>query len=144
MPFRPILAPRMMRRTTAAAIGIASAAQILATALHWPGIDCPFVRTFGIPCPGCGLSRACAAMLTGDPHRSLHMHAFAVPVLVGVATLLIAAALPAAAREKIGRTVERVELRTGFVFLLLTALLIYWLGRLLYAPHEFISLIAQH
>ena len=144
LPFRPIVAPLILHRPAAAAIGIASALQIAATALHLPGIDCPMLRVVGIPCPGCGLSRACAAMVKGDPQHSLHMHAFAVPVLIGVALLLVTAALPASARERIGRVVERLESRTGITFMLLSALLLYWLGRLLYAPHEFISLVGHN
>jgi hypothetical protein len=142
--FSPIFAPIILHRPTAAAIGIASAAQVCAAALHLPGIDCPLFRLTGIPCPGCGLSRACAAMLRGEPHHSVKMHAFAVPVLVGVAVLLVAMILPTQVREKVGRAVERAERKTGITSLLLGTLLLYWLARLLYAPHEFISLIGRY
>jgi hypothetical protein len=143
LPFRPIVAPLIAHRGSAAALGIASAAQVAATALHLPGMQCPFQRLTGIPCPGCGLSRACAAMITGDANHSLRMHAFALPVLIGVALLLLAATLPTPARAKLGDAFARLERTTGVTFLLLTALLVYWLGRLLYAPQAFMSLVGQ-
>jgi len=144
LPFRPIVAPLIAHRGSAAAIGLASAAQIIVTILQLPGMQCPLIRLTGVPCPGCGLSRACAAMVTGDPARSLHMHAFALPVLTGVTILLVAACLPTSPRLRMSTAFARLERTTGITFLLLMALLVYWLGRLLYAPHEFMSLVAQH
>jgi hypothetical protein len=35
---------------------------------------CPVAGTFGIPCPGCGLTRATLALLRGDVHAALHFH----------------------------------------------------------------------
>lgn len=35
---------------------------------------CPFVIVTGLPCPGCGLSRACLLFLTGQFSRSLFLH----------------------------------------------------------------------
>jgi hypothetical protein len=79
----------------------------------------------------------------GAPVHSLRMHAFALPVLAGVAILLLAAILPAPARAKFSAVVDRVERTTGVTFLLLAALLVYWLARLLYAPQAFISLVGH-
>ena len=143
LPLRPIVAPLIAHRGTATALGLVSSAQIVLTTLHLPGLPCPFLRVTGIPCPGCGLSRACAAMITGDPQLSLRMHAFALPILIGVATLLLSAVLPAPKRMKMSSSFARFEGTTGLTFVVMAALLIYWLGRLLYAPHEFISLIAH-
>ena len=142
--FRPILAPLIWHRGSAAALGLASAVQVVATVLHLPAMDCPFLGVTGIPCPGCGLSRACAAMVTGAHEQSLRMHAFAVPVLIGVAILIIAAAVPEPTRLKLSLAADRIERATGVTFLLLIALLLYWLGRLLYAPGAFISLVGHN
>jgi hypothetical protein len=44
---------------------------------------CPTALLFGIPCPGCGLTRATVAMLQGDFGAALHLHPLS-PVLVPV------------------------------------------------------------
>lgn len=35
---------------------------------------CPLASSFGIPCPGCGLTRATLALLRGDVRAALHLH----------------------------------------------------------------------
>ncbi|HUG35516.1 MAG TPA: DUF2752 domain-containing protein [Candidatus Limnocylindrales bacterium] len=42
---------------------------------------CPTALFFGLPCPGCGLTRATVAMLQGDFGAALQLHPLA-PVLV--------------------------------------------------------------
>jgi hypothetical protein len=42
---------------------------------------CPSALFFGVPCPGCGLTRATVAMLRGDFAAALHLHPLS-PVLV--------------------------------------------------------------
>lgn len=39
---------------------------------------CLFRRTLGLPCPGCGLTRAFAALAKGDFAASWHLHPFAI------------------------------------------------------------------
>lgn len=43
---------------------------------HLPGLGCPFRALTGIPCPGCFLTRATAAALTGQWSESIELHAF--------------------------------------------------------------------
>ena len=48
---------------------------------------CPPSSVFGIPCPGCGLTRATLAALKGDFHAALHFHPLvfvATPMYFGV------------------------------------------------------------
>jgi hypothetical protein len=40
---------------------------------------CPFAALFGIPCPGCGMTRAVLLMSAGHFAASLRMNALAVP-----------------------------------------------------------------
>ncbi len=53
---------------------------------------CPAAALFGLPCPGCGLTRASLAVLHGDFLAALHFHPL-VFVLAPVYLLLVGAAL---------------------------------------------------
>jgi hypothetical protein len=108
---------------------------------HLPGVVCPMLHVLGVPCPGCGATRACAAMLRGDWHAWLKMHALAPVFLVAVGLFAVASVLPSGAREPLVRRIEAFERRTGVSTLALAALIVYWLARLAIAPHEFIRLM---
>jgi len=45
-----------------------------ALAVHSDFPLCPLAGSFGIPCPGCGLTRATLALLHGDVRGALHFH----------------------------------------------------------------------
>lgn len=48
---------------------------------------CLTAATYGIPCPGCGMTRAAVELLHGDVGGALHFHPLApviVPVYVGI------------------------------------------------------------
>jgi hypothetical protein len=45
---------------------------------------CPFHEAFGLLCPGCGATRALAALLRGNLPEALHLNAF-VTVLIPIA-----------------------------------------------------------
>ena len=46
----------------------------VALAVHVDFPLCPLASAFGIPCPGCGLTRATLALLHGDVRAALHFH----------------------------------------------------------------------
>jgi hypothetical protein len=81
--------------------------------LVWIGIPlCPSRSMFGVPCPGCGLSRATIAMLELDFHRVLEMHPLAPLVAPLVAwwmtsAILTSAGLRSAARWDPGKILPR-------------------------------------
>jgi hypothetical protein len=54
-----------------------------------PGWSCPILAATGVPCPGCGLTRASMQFVRGDFSGSFQTHAFA-PIFL-FALLLIAA-----------------------------------------------------
>jgi len=57
---------------------------VLADLVHFP--LCPLASSFGVPCPGCGLTRATLALLHGDVRAALHFHPLVfllAPLFVG-------------------------------------------------------------
>ena len=116
------------------------AAAVLQTALvafHQPGGPCAFRAATGVPCPGCGLSRAMVALLRGEWRAALAFHAFAPLGAFCALVLAIGALLPAPLRTRLAAHVAAFEERTGIAVWLAAAFLMYWLVRLLYYPHTF-------
>lgn len=70
----------------------------LALGWHFELLPCPWASLFGIPCPGCGLSRAAALLVHGDLQGALRLHPLA-PLLV---PLLLAVSARAAADYVLG------------------------------------------
>jgi hypothetical protein len=88
---------------------------------------CMLRRLLDLPCPGCGMTRAFAALARGDLRAALGFHPWA-PVVVaeaGTAWLLWGAALAGAAPAAFRRLEPR-----GLVAANLIALAALWLGRL--------------
>jgi hypothetical protein len=46
---------------------------------------CPLAGVLGIPCPGCGLTRATLALLHGDFRRAVHLH----PLVLVIAPIFL-------------------------------------------------------
>ncbi|MBD2079206.1 DUF2752 domain-containing protein [Leptolyngbya sp. FACHB-17] len=109
--------------------------------LGLPGWQCPIRYGLGIPCPGCGLSRATLELLHGHFDHALRIHAFA-PIVVGIGGLVLAAiVLPKSTYIKFVSIVDRIERRTGITIVLLSSALIYWLIRLFFFTKEFYQLV---
>ena len=53
---------------------------------------CPMAGVLGVPCPGCGLTRATLALFHGDVRQAMHLH----PLVPVIAPVFIAAVLSAA------------------------------------------------
>jgi hypothetical protein len=109
--------------------------------LGLPGWQCPVRDVLGVPCPGCGLSRAMTALIQGDWQTSLIFHAFAPFFLIALALFACVLLLPQPQSNWLIRQVEFVERRTGVVAILLVGLVFYWLTRLFFFGEAFINLI---
>ena len=71
---------------------LACLAGLVGLAIHTDFPLCPLASSFGIPCPGCGLTRATLALLHGDVRAALHFHPL-VWLLAPVFALFVGAAL---------------------------------------------------
>jgi hypothetical protein len=87
---------------------------------HLPGWSCPLRALTGIPCPGCFLSRATAAALTGQLQESVELHAFGPPL----ALALLAWTAVSLRRRTLQPLPPRLLAAAA------AALLLYWLLRL--------------
>jgi hypothetical protein len=89
-------------------------------------IVCAFRRLTGIPCPGCGLTRAMAALARGQLVLALHFHPFAPLVLAEAGALWagIGASLLGRPWELPPRFLERVVIWQTAAFVVL------WFARL--------------
>jgi hypothetical protein len=109
--------------------------------LGLPSWDCPFFKLTGIPCPGCGLSRACLLLLRGEVRASIKFHAFAPIFLVLISILIIGTLLPRSLNESLVHKAETLERQSGLTIIILGGLILYWLARLLFFPTVFARLI---
>jgi len=106
-----------------------------------PGWQCPIFQATGIPCPGCGLSRAIIILLSGDWQRALQLHIFAPVVLLVTLVSFIVTFLPEGRRQWTIKKIEQIEMKTGVSFVILVSIVLYWVIRLIVSPAHFIELI---
>ena len=137
----PLLASLMADRRIGWAVLGASAAQAGLMAMDLPGWPCPFRHGIGLPCPGCGLSRAVGALFQADWKMAFEYHAFAPLIVLALTILITASLMPNRQRAVIIQTVERIERRAGLSALLLLAMMAYWFVRLTVFHEVFIGLI---
>lgn len=138
----PILAPLLKNRAVCLAVTGASVLHLSLVLSGLPSWQSPLHAVFGLPDPGCGLSRAIVALLRGNWQVSLTFHAFAPLFVIALALIAASAVLPSWPRDNIAAWVEGLERRTGLTAILLIGLVIYWLARLLIWREAFINLIA--
>lgn len=115
-------------------LGVGAAGAALFFAAGWIGLPsgpgytvCAFRRITGIPCPGCGLTRAMAALARGELLLALHFHPFA-PLVLAEAAALWAAVGNAIARQR--PLVLPSGLMERIVIWQTAAFLVLWVGRL--------------
>lgn len=139
--YTPILASVVQNRMAGWMIVGAAGLQAGLVGLGWPGWPCPFLHITGLPCPGCGLSRAIMLLLHGEWRASLELHAFASIFVTALLLVAWATILPQQQRSWLIGRFEMVERRTGITAILLISLMLYWLIRLLVFPDVFINVV---
>ncbi len=139
--FSPVLGPILHDRRLSSIISGAAVLQVLLASLHLSGWPCPFFHTLGIPCPGCGMTRATLFLIQGEWQQAFTMHAFAPVAIAALALIIFCTLSPRAQAERIANRAEFLERYTGLTTLLLGGLILYWLARLIILRAAFARLI---
>ena len=92
--------------------------------------QCPMHQAFGLPCPGCGMTRAFEAGLYGRIEQVLSYHPLSPLMMLLLVLLLLAAVLPERPRQTMIRVTERVEHACSPAVWLLIAFLALFISRL--------------
>jgi hypothetical protein len=126
-----LLDDRRQVRVVAAAL-VSYLALGAAHALGWVPIawPCPVRWALGVPCPGCGLTRATLALLGGHPAAAIAAHPLAPLALLGGLLVVTAALLPRPLATQLAARVRRVEGAAPFDACIAVALIAVWLTRL--------------
>jgi hypothetical protein len=114
----------------ATALLLAGVLQIALVSLGAPGWPCPFQEALGLPCPGCGLSRASVALLHGDLRSALLIHPFVVLVPAFLILVGAGALLPPPLRERVAAGLRRLEARVPLGLIAVIAFITFGLMRL--------------
>ena len=96
-----------------------------------PGWNCPILAATGVPCPGCGLTRASMELIRGDFANSFQTHAFASIFLAALLLMMVTLVLPEPRRINLIAKVNHLETRSGFTAWVLFFLMLYWALRLI-------------
>jgi hypothetical protein len=128
-------------RRLGAVIGGTAVSQLVLTLFGLPSWPCPVFHALGIPCPGCGLTRASLFLVNGQWKDAITMHAFAPIFLFGLLLIMICTVGPREPRTRIVQGTEILERHTGITTILLAGLILYWLARLLLLQTAFVRLI---
>lgn len=139
--FTPILTPLLGNQLLCRAIAGAAAVHLSLVALGLPSWPCPIRHGLGLPCPGCGLTRAIKALAVGNWQRAIEIHAFAPLAVVAVALIGYASVAPARQRRWLIRYCRQVEQKTGLSLILTTLFMLYWLLRWLLFRNAFYDLV---
>lgn len=98
--------------------------------MGWSLFPCVFASTTGLPCPGCGMTRATAALLKGQWGPAMNYHPFSPGFLAMGALVTWTALTPKHWSDPVARWMKRVEQRTFLPLLFLVCAFIYGLIRM--------------
>ena len=127
---KPWLAPLMEDVILCRVVVGVCAALGAASMLHvsiWP---CLFNELTGLPCPGCGMTRAVSALLHGDWHTAMTFHPLSPAYVAIGAALAVSAVGPKWLRNHLVAGVRSLEKWTALPALIVLATLIFGLLRM--------------
>lgn len=127
----PVLSPVLQNRRLTALLSFAALIQIGLAGAGLHGWVCPIQASIGVPCPGCGLSRATAALILGQWHLAITMHPFAPGFIAGILLLVLVSLLPGGIHARAVRTLDAVERHTGFFICIVISLGVQWSLRII-------------
>ncbi len=128
---QPVFSAILEKRRAAAVLaglGVVHIGLNLAGLSFW---SCPILSATGVPCPGCGLTRAVMQLLHGDVAASLQTHAFAPVALAALLLAILALVLPELTRAKLIGFIRGFETRNGLAAWGGLLWMLYWAARLL-------------
>lgn len=107
-------------------------------ALELFGSSCLFARVFGIPCAGCGSSRAFSLLVQGRFREAFHMHPLilvSLALLLVILTFMIMKLLAIRKGQSFHLPLPPRTVRAIFFSLIGLYLLVYLIRMILYFPH---------
>ncbi|MGB5745896.1 MAG: DUF2752 domain-containing protein [Desulfobacterales bacterium] len=128
--FTPVLAPLLLnRRLIGIFIGV-GVTQLILVATGLNGWQCPIKSTFGIICPGCGMTTAMTLLVRGQWAAAVGIHAYAPLFIVILASMMASILLPAVYLKKFSTTMAILERKTGITAIMMLGMVLYWLLRI--------------
>jgi uncharacterized protein YjeT (DUF2065 family) len=140
--FSPVLSPILHDRRLSSIISGTALLQVLLTGSGFPGWPCPLFHALGIPCPGCGMTRATLFLVRGEWKQAFTMHAFAPVLVIAMLLITFCALAPRTQVSRLAHGTEIIERHTGLTALILGGLIFYWLARLVIMQTAFVRLIS--
>ncbi len=95
------------------------------------GWRCPILAATGVPCPGCGLTRAMIEFVHGDFAQSFQTHAFAPIFILALLAIIAVLVLPETQRRNLLAVISSLETRNGVTAWVFFSLVFYWAFRLM-------------
>ena len=126
----PILAPILASRRLALALFIIGSAQAALTLSGYGIWQCPIQSTLGLPCPGCGVSRGVASLVSGHWQSAIHFHLLSPIVLGAILMLGAISLLPQNSHNMAVQIVAGVEKNTGISYWFIFGMLAIWAYRI--------------
>jgi hypothetical protein len=128
---KPWMAPLMRQRTLCRWMVVTVLLLFAGSRMGWSLFPCPFAKLTGLPCPGCGMTRAMMAMLHGNWALVVRLHPFAPFFALTGGLCGLVSLLPLGLAERITAGVDAFERRTRLPAAILLLFACFGLLRLL-------------